>query len=51
MPATIPHPEKSIPFLYLNTNKRGITLDVETVAGLLDRLLESADVLVENYPP
>ena len=48
-----PHPEKSIPFLYLNTNKRGITLDVETVseAGLLDRMLESADVLVENYPP
>ena len=47
------HPEKSIPFLYLNTNKRGITLDVETVAGagLLHRLLESADVLVENYPP
>ena len=24
----VPHPEKSIPFLYLNTNKRGITLDV-----------------------
>ena len=48
-----PHPEKSIPFLYLNTNKRGVTLDVETVAGvgLLDRLLQSADVLVENYPP
>ena len=47
------HPEKSIPFLYLNTNKRGITLDVETAAGagLLRRLLESADVLVENYPP
>lgn len=48
-----PHPEKSIPFLYLNTNKRGVTLDAETVAGsgLLDRLLGSADVLVENYPP
>ena len=48
-----PHPEKSIPFLYLNTNKRGITLDVETVAGagLLGRLLQSTDVLVENYPP
>ena len=48
-----PHPEKSIPFLYLNTNKRGVTLDVDTVsgAGLLGRLLESADVLVENYPP
>ena len=48
-----PNPEKSIPFLYLNTNKRGITLDIDTVAGagLLDRLLESADVLVENHPP
>ena len=48
-----PHPEMSIPFLYLNTNKRGITLDIDTVAGagLLDRLLESADVLVENHPP
>ena len=48
-----PHPEKSIPFLYLNTNKRGVTLDIETGAGagLLDRLVETADVLVENYPP
>ena len=48
-----PNPDKSIPFLYLNTNKRGVTLDIETVAGagLLGRLLESADVLVENYPP
>ena len=48
-----PHPDKSIPFLYLNTNKRGITLDPATVAGagLLDELLQTADVLVENYPP
>ena len=48
-----PHPDKSIPFLYLNTNKRGVTLDPATVAGagLLDELLETADVLVENYPP
>ena len=47
-----PHPEKSIPFLFLNTNKRGITLDVDTVAGagLLHRLLESADVLVAELP-
>ena len=30
-----PHPEKSIPFLFLNTNKRGVTLDVNTVAGAL----------------
>ena len=48
-----PHPDKSIPFLYLNTNKRGITLDPATTAGagLLAELLETADVLVENYPP
>ena len=48
-----PHPDKSIPFLYLNTNKRGITLDPATTAGagLLSELLDAADVLVENYPP
>ncbi|MCE2501776.1 MAG: CoA transferase [Dehalococcoidia bacterium] len=48
-----PHPDKSIPFLYLNTNKRGITLDPSTAAGanLLGELLKTADVLVENYPP
>ena len=28
-----PHPEKSIPFLYLNTNKRGVTLDVADGRG------------------
>ena len=45
-----PHPEKSIPFLYLNTNKRSITLDPATASGrlLLDRLLQTADVVVEN---
>lgn len=48
-----PHPDKSIPFLYLNTNKRGITLDPGTTAGarLLAELLDGADVMVENYPP
>jgi crotonobetainyl-CoA:carnitine CoA-transferase CaiB-like acyl-CoA transferase len=48
-----PHPEKSIPFLYLNTNKRGITLDVENAAGrrIFESLLESTDVLVENFSP
>ncbi len=48
-----PHPDKSIPFLYLNTNKRGITLDPTTTAGagLLAELLQTADALVENYPP
>jgi len=48
-----PHPDKSIPFLYLNTNKRGVTLDPRTAMGrhILGRLMESADVLVENLPP
>lgn len=46
-----PHPDKSIPFLYLNTNKRGVTLNIGCDAGrsILHRLLAGADVLVENY--
>jgi len=49
----LPHPEKSALFLYLNTNKKGITLDFSTASGarLLCRLVEEVDVLVENQPP
>jgi crotonobetainyl-CoA:carnitine CoA-transferase CaiB-like acyl-CoA transferase len=52
-PGDIPHPERSGLFLYLNTNKLGITLNLETPTGrrLLDRLLEGADVFVHNVPP
>ena len=48
-----PNPEKSIPFLYLNTNKRGVTLDFSspTGQGILNQLLDTADVLVENFAP
>ena len=48
-----PNPDKSIPFLYLNANKRGITLNVGCPSGraILARLLQRVDVLVENYPP
>ncbi len=48
-----PDPEKSLTFLYLNTNKKGITLDPSSATGrkVLDRLLADADVLVENNPP
>ena len=48
-----PHPEKSIPFLYINTNKRGVTLDTRSATGrgLLEAMLRTADVLVENIPP
>jgi len=36
-----------------NTNKRGITLDLESDAGLAlaKRLIEQADIVIENYSP
>lgn len=48
-----PHPDKSVPFLYLNINKRGVTLDPATTPGgkILSELLDGADVLVDNYSP
>lgn len=48
-----PSPEKSVPFLFLNTQKRGITLDITTSTGqgVLASLLQRADVVVENFPP
>ena len=48
-----PDLEKSIPFLYVNTGKRGVTLDYSPDTGreILDRLLDGADVLVEGFPP
>ncbi len=48
-----PHPEKSGLFLYLNTNKRGITLNLETRLGkeiFLD-LVKKTDVVVESFKP
>ena len=52
-PEDIPHPEKSGTFLYLNTNKLGVTLDVSNTTGaeVFRRLVEKADILIENYPP
>ena len=48
-----PHPERSTLFLYLNTNKRGITLDFSKPAGvhLFRALLKDADILVEAQKP
>jgi len=48
-----PHPEKSGLFFSLNTNKRSVTLDPGSDEGraLLLRLLECADVLIENHSP
>ncbi len=52
-PGDVPHPERSGLFLYLNTNKRGVTLDVATAAGarLFTELVRQADILIENHPP
>jgi crotonobetainyl-CoA:carnitine CoA-transferase CaiB-like acyl-CoA transferase len=49
----IPHPERSGLFLYLNTNKLGITLDIETSEGrgILKELIKKTDILVEDNPP
>ena len=49
-PGGVSHPEKSGLFLFANLNKRGITLNVESHEGrrILDRLLETADIFVEN---
>jgi crotonobetainyl-CoA:carnitine CoA-transferase CaiB-like acyl-CoA transferase len=46
-------PGVSAPFLAVNRNKRGITLDLKRpeAVAVLKRLVETADVLVENYRP
>lgn len=48
----IPDPERSFTFWFQNLNKRGITLDINTVKGqqLLRRLAKSSDVIIESYP-
>ncbi|MBM2826391.1 MAG: CoA transferase [Dehalococcoidia bacterium] len=48
-----PHPEKSGLFLHLNTNKKGITLNVESEFGkkVIKELVRDADILIESYGP
>lgn len=52
-PGDIPDPEKSGLFLYLNTNKRGITLNLKTRTGvgIFKQLVARSNVLVENFSP
>ena len=52
-PGDIPHPEKSGLFLYLNTNKLGVTLNVNNARGarIFTELVGWADVVLENHPP
>jgi len=48
-----PHPEKSGLFLHLNTNKRGVTLNLKSATGkeILRKLLADKDILVESFRP
>jgi crotonobetainyl-CoA:carnitine CoA-transferase CaiB-like acyl-CoA transferase len=48
-----PHPDRSLFFLYHNTNKLGITLNLEHPEGkkIFHRLVERADVVVESFSP
>ena len=48
-----PHPERSGLYLYLNANKRGVTLNLETPTGreILAALLAQSDVLAHNLHP
>lgn len=50
-PNDLPHPEKSGLFLYLNANKRSVTLDVARERQEFLRLVSWADVLLHNFPP
>ncbi len=45
--------DQAAAFLMMNRNKRGIVIDLKSAVGrkVLRRLVESADVLVENFAP
>ena len=49
----IPDAEKSLYWFAYNTNKRGITLNIETDDGMeiFQKLVETADFVIESFPP
>lgn len=52
-PGGMPDREKSGLFLSLNINKLGVTLNLDTITGkkIFERLIEGADIFVENNAP
>ena len=48
----VEHPEGSLNFLYFNTNKRSLVLDLASDAGRtrLSRLAATADVVLDSFP-
>lgn len=49
----IPDPQKSLLWFAFNTNKRGITLNIETADGkeIFKKLVKTADVVIESFEP
>jgi crotonobetainyl-CoA:carnitine CoA-transferase CaiB-like acyl-CoA transferase len=49
----VPHPDKSGLFLYLNSNKKSITLNLKSETGkkIFKELVKDIDILVENFSP
>jgi len=47
------NPEKSLQWFAYNTNKRGITLDIESPQGkeIFHNLVKKSDFIVETFPP
>lgn len=50
-PNDIPDPEASGLFLYLNTGKRSVTLDLEHESDTVLKMVQDVDVVIENHPP
>lgn len=52
-PEDVPHAEKSALFLYLNTSKKGVTLNLNDSAGqrLFRKMVEKTDIFIEDSPP
>ena len=49
----IPDAEKNLYWFAYNTNKRGITLNLETADGreIFKKLVKTADFVIESFPP
>jgi len=49
----IPEPEKSLYWFAYNSNKKGITLDIETADGreIFNKLVGTADFIIESFSP
>ena len=48
-----PDPQKSLYWFAYNSNKRGITLNIETADGreIFKKLVKTADFIIESFPP